>query len=87
MGGIHHQIEALPGKQFRHLLPGQPFGGNGEILRRGEQSLTVFRSHAGSDFQVLPGEKFHQTPSLGGSGENTQLTHGGILWGSPAPRR
>ena len=81
VGGINHQLELLFLKQRFHFRLGQPGSGHLYIGEGGQQGLTVFRCHTGIDLGVLPCQKFHQLPPLGGSGKHAQLTHPGILGG------
>ena len=88
VGGVHRQIEALPGQQVRHLLRRHPAGGDGQALRRGQQSPAVLRGHAGGDVYVLlPGKELHQRPALRGPGEHAELIHPGTPGASPAGPR
>ena len=87
MGGVHHQGKLLPGKQRRHLLPVQPTGVDGQIFRRFQQSLTVFRGHTGGNLHRLSTKKFHQFPAFRGARKHAQLIHAGILWELPFCRR
>ena len=80
MGGVHHQVKALPLHHGPHFLPGHAFGGNRQVVRRGQQRLAVFRGHAGGHRHRLPREKLHQRTALGGSGKHTELRHPGTLW-------
>ncbi len=87
VGGVHHQIEALPDQQGLHLLLCQAAVGNRQAVSGRQQRLPVLRGDTGGYLHRRVRQQLHQPAALRGPGEDAQLIHPDTPGASPAPRQ